>query len=278
MESIRASFTSDGALIHWVDPYLPLLFNLAYGFIILIVGWAVSKWLNRAVLVAFRKAHLDEALARFLASIAQYAVLAAVVIAALNRVGVQTTSLVALLASAGLAIGLALQGSLSSFASGVMILFFRPFNLGDYVELSGHHGIVDDIGIFQTKLAAFEGQTVILPNSTIMTNPITNFTSRGVRRATVTVGVKYGTDVARMLELLRTAAAKVPTGIADPAPLLQFAELGHSSLDFTIGLWCKAADFGATLTGLRTAVYEEVNAAGLEIPFQQIVIHQAEAA
>ena len=260
----------------WIQPYVPFGLNLLYGFIILMVGWALSKWAHRAILTGLRKAKVEEALARFLATVAQYCVLAATLISALNRVGIQTTSLVALLASAGLAIGLALQGSLSSFASGVMILFFRPFMLGDLVSLSGNLGVVDDIGMFQTTLAALEGEKVFLPNSSVMNNAIINYTARGVRRATIEVGVAYGSDVPEVLGILKAAAAKVETGIEEPAPLFAFQNMGASSLDFKVGLWCAAPDFGGTLTDLRRCIYEELNAAGIEIPFPQMVLHKAE--
>ncbi len=260
----------------WIKPYIPFGLNLLYGFVILMVGWLLSKWAHRAILTGLRKAKVEESLSRFLATVAQYCVLAATLISALNRVGVQTTSLVAILASAGLAIGLALQGSLSSFASGVMILFFRPFMLGDLVSLSGHLGVVDDIGMFQTTIAALEGEKIFLPNSSVMNNAIINYSARGIRRATIDVGVAYGSDVPQVLGILKSAAAKVETGIEEPAGLFAFQALGGSSLDFRVGLWCAAPDFGATLTNLRRCVYEELGAAGIEIPFPQMVLHRPE--
>jgi small conductance mechanosensitive channel len=274
-ERTKLHIVESGLLPAWVEPYLPSILNLFFGIMIMMVGWGISKWVHRALLGVLRRAHVEEALARFLSTLAQYGVLAATVISALNRVGVQTTSLVALLASAGLAIGLALQGSLSSFASGVMILFFRPFTLGDVVNISGHSGVVDDIGLFQTRLAAFEGETVILPNNSITSNPIVNYSARGVRRATIEVGVAYGSDVEQVLTRLKNAVARVPTGLQEPAPYLSFNALGDSSLDFVVGLWCRASDFSTTQTALRREVYREMQAAGIEIPFPQLVLHRA---
>lgn len=271
----RWNFIQSEAFPDWLEPYLPSIMNLIFGFLIMVVGWAISKWVHRALLGVLRRAHVEEALARFLSTLAQYGVLAATVISALNRVGVQTTSLVALLASAGLAIGLALQGSLSSFASGVMILFFRPFTLGDIVQLSGHQGKVEDIGLFQTRLAAFEGETVIIPNSSITTNPIINYSARGVRRATIDVGVAYGSDIETVLAKLQNATVKVEKGLQEPKPFLLFSGLGASSLDFRVGVWCQAADYNETLTALRLEVYRQLDAAGIEIPFPQLVLHRA---
>ena len=275
VETSHLSLAQSEAVPSWLRPYVPSALNMVFGVLILIVGWAISKWAHKAVLGGLRRAHVEEALARFLASMAQYSVLAATIISALNRVGVQTTSLVALLASAGLAIGLALQGSLSSFASGVMILFFRPFMLGDVVKLSGHDGTVEDIGLFQTRLKAIEGETIILPNSSITNNPIINYSARGVRRATIDVGVAYGSKVETVLERLRLAVERVESGLQDPAPAFIFSGLGASSLDFRVGLWCNAADYPKTMTALRTAVYNELTNAGIDIPYPQLVLHRA---
>ena len=174
-----------------IAPYAPLISNLIYGVIILAAGWMVSKWTNRLVHTMLRKTKTEESLARFLASIAQYIVLAATLIASLNQVGVQTTSLVAILASAGLAVGLALQGSLSNFASGVMILGFRPFMLDDFVEIGGKSGNVEDIGLFMTRLVTVNNELVLVPNSSITGNTITNYTAKGVRRCVIDIGVGY---------------------------------------------------------------------------------------
>lgn len=275
IETSTLSLAQSHAVPDWLRPYIPSMLNLVFGIVILFIGWAISKSVNKALLSGLRKAHVEESLARFLAAMAQYCVLAATIISALNRVGVQTTSLVALLASAGLAIGLALQGSLSSFASGVMILFFRPFMLGDVVKLGNHQGTVEDIGLFQTTLNAIEGEKIILPNSSIMSNAIINFSARGVRRATIDVGVAYGVKVETVMERLKAAVARVETGLEEPAPAFIFNGLGASSLDFKVGLWCNAKDYPKTMNALRKAVYDELNAAGIDIPYPQLVLHHA---
>lgn len=242
----------------WLRPYVPSLVNLVFGLLILLVGWFISKSVSKAVLGALRRAHVEEALARFLGSIAQYCVLAAAIISALNRIGVQTTSLVALLASAGLAIGLALQGSLSNFASGVMILFFRPFMLGDQVELSGLSGTVDDIGLFQTSLSAANGERVIIPNSSITSSPIINYSARGSRRASVEVSVSPGTPAEKVIEHLLAAAGKIATVIPEPAPAVTIDLATPTALNMTLVAWSRAADFGATQSELRLAVAKEL--------------------
>lgn len=275
IETSHLALAQSAAIPQWLKPYVPSMLNLFFGLLVLAVGWIISKSVNKALLGGLRRAHVEESLARFLASIAQYCVLATAVISALNRVGVQTTSLVALLASAGLAIGLALQGSLSNFASGVMILFFRPFMLGDNVQLSGLQGTVEDIGLFQTALKAVEGETIILPNSAIMSNPIINYSARGMRRATIDVGVAYGTEVPLVLERLQAAVAQVETALPEPKPSFVLSNLGASSLDFRVGVWCRPKEYLATMSDLRQEIYRELNEAGIDIPFPQLVLHGA---
>ena len=262
-----------------LSTYLPLAVSLMRSVLIavltLVLGWWASKWANRVVLKTLRGRQVDEALSRFLSSIAQYAVLCATVIAALGAVGVETTSVMALFASAGLAIGLALQGTLSSFASGVMILLFRPFQLGDIVEVDGRTGKVTDIGLFTTVLETPAEQKIIVPNSIITSGTIVNHTGLGRRRGEVDVGVAYGADLKRVVEVLQGAAAATPLAMQDPRPLVIFSELGASSLNFKVMAWCPPDDYRDMLHQLRGNVYDALAAADIEIPFNQIVVHQA---
>ena len=261
----------------YIKPYAPLIGKLTYGLAILILGWMISKWTSRFVKTMLSKTKTDEALARFLASIAQYAILAATIIAALNQVGVQTTSLVALLASAGLAIGLALQGSLSNFASGVMILGFRPFLLGDYVEIGGKSGTVDDIGMFMTRMIAPNNETVIVPNSEVTGSSIINYTARGVRRGVIDVGVAYGEDVRKVQSVLEETVKAHEFCLEDPPPSAVLSAFGASSVDFQVRAYAKNDDFWPMLNELKMRVYEALNKEGIEIPFNQMVVHQAPA-
>ncbi|MBN2800100.1 MAG: mechanosensitive ion channel family protein [Deltaproteobacteria bacterium] len=259
----------------YVDMAWPVLTNLSLAALILVVGWMASKWANRLILRMGARQRLDTALTRFTASIAQYATLAAFVIAALDRMGMQTTSLVAIFASAGLAVGLALQGSLSNFASGVLILFFRPFQLGDVITVAGVTGMVEDIGIFTTTLIPPDNQKIIVPNAQVTGGVIVNITAMGTRRGGVNVGVAYGTDLAVAEAALLRAANSAALVLKDPAPAVAFVDLGASSLDFTVLCWSKSEDYLGMLHQVRSAVYRELNDAGIEIPFSQIVVHQA---
>ncbi|MCA9778171.1 MAG: mechanosensitive ion channel family protein [Candidatus Eremiobacteraeota bacterium] len=258
-----------------IKPYAPLISNLLYGLAILVIGWMVSKWTHRLVKSMLGRTKTEESLARFLASIAQYVVLAATVIASLNQVGVQTTSLVALLASAGLAIGLALQGSLSNFASGVMILGFRPFMLDDFVEIGGKSGTVDDIGLFMTQLVTPNNEVVLVPNSSITGNTITNFTAKGVRRCVIDIGVGYGENVRTVSEVLLEVAKGHEFCLEEPGPSVVLSGFGASSVDFQVRAFATNENFWPMVNELRLRIFETLNEKDIEIPFNQIVVHQA---
>lgn len=267
--------TQSAFIPNWIKPYIPAALKFAVGIVILALGWMLSKWAHRALLSVLRKARLEEAHARFISSLGQYTVLAAAIVSSLNQVGIQTTSLVALLASAGLAIGLALQGSLSSFASGVMILFLRPFTLGDSIKVLSHSGDVSDIGLFQTKIRGAEGEIITLPNSTITSQPIINYTHRGIRRATAKIRVAYGSSLDVVHEALKRAISAIEQALAEPEPLIYLSKLNESSIDFEVGVWCQAPDHTATLGDLNQSVYIELEKAGISIPYPQLVLHHS---
>jgi small conductance mechanosensitive channel len=258
-----------------LEPYEGLIVGGATALLILIIGWIISKWVNSLTRKVLLGRKIDEALSRFLGQIAQYVVLAAALIAALEAVGVVTTSLIAILGSAGLAVGLALQGNLGHFASGVMILFFRPFGLGDIISAGGHTGLVDDIGLFATTLKTPDNEKAIVPNGGVTGGPIVNHTVLGQRRGSIEVGVAYGSDLAKVIEILEKAAKRADLVLADPAPAVAFVGLGASSLDLVVMPWSTSDDYLGMLHNVRTAVYEELNAAGVDIPFNQIVVHNA---
>jgi small conductance mechanosensitive channel len=259
-----------------VQPYYPLIEGVVIAILILLVGWSISKASEKLVRTALEKNKVDQALSRFLGGITRYAVLAATVIAALGAVGVETTSLVAVFASAGLAVGLALQGSLANFASGVMILFFRPFMLQDFVQVAGSTGSITDIGIFHTTMLTPDNETVIIPNKAITSGTIVNYTTAGTRRGAIDVGVAYGADLQQVQKVLTKAAQKAELCLEDPAPAIAFVGLGASSLDFKVLCWAKTPDYLGMLHNVRCAVYDELNGAGIEIPFSQIVVHHAD--
>ena len=261
-----------------LEQYMPILKDFGLAVLIFIFGWVVSKWAQKFVLKTTKLRKFDEALGRFMASMAKYTIIAATLIASLGAVGIQTTSLVAIFASAGLAVGLALQGSLSNFASGVMILFFRPVELGDKVTIAGHTGVVEDIGIFTTTMITGDNHKIIIPNQKVTGDSIVNYTAKGIIRGCVTTGVAYGSDVAQVMDLLATAAKKAALVLQDPAPVVIFDSLGASSIDFNVFTWCESHNYRDMLHQVRTLIYEDLNAAGIEIPFNQLVVHGVPAA
>jgi len=256
-------------------PYSALIVGSAKAILIFVVGWVVAKWANSLGLSLFRKRKVDEAVARFLAALLQYAVLAAAIVAALGAVGVETTSLIAILGSAALAVGLALQGSLANFASGVMVLLFRPFTIGDVITAAGHTGKVEEIGLFATILITPDNQKIIIPNAQATGGSIVNITVLGTRRVAIEIGVAYGTKPDEVMAVLLAAAKSVENVLDEPEAAVALTSFGASSVNYTVFSWANAADWLGVSGATRIAVYNALNEAGIEIPFDQVVMHQA---
>ncbi len=247
-----------------MKPYVPLATSILIAIAIFVVGWIVSKWASRLVRGVFSHRKLDQALAGFVASMVQYTVLAVAVITALGAVGLQTTTLVAVFASAGLAIGLALQGSLGNFASGVMILLFRPFTVGDKVTAASHTGVVSDIGLFATTLVTADNETIIIANSAVTSASITNFTKLGTLRGQVPVVLAFGTDTRHAVTVLEKAAKRAGLVLATPAVAVALTGLGPRGLELTVMPWANTGDYLGMLDNVRHAIVEDLAAAGIK--------------
>lgn len=256
-----------------IAQYMPLLKSVGIAILIFVVGWIASKWTAGLIRNIFDRRKLDPSLGGFVAAIGQYTVLVAALIASLGAVGIQTTSLVAVFASAGLAVGLALQGSLANFSSGVMILFFRPFSVGDKIDVAGKVGDVEDIGLFATTMMTLDHNKIIVPNSAITSGVITNITTMGDIRGEIAVGVAYGTDLVKAMEVMKKASERCAHTLESPGAEVACTGLGASSVDFAVRGWCRAANYLAMLHELNVNVYDDLNAAGIEIPFSQLVLH-----
>ncbi len=247
--------------------------NILFALAIFIIGRLVVNAITKLILKAFGRANVDATLAGFLAKIANILMLAVVVMAALEKVGVKTTSLVAILGAAGLAIGLALQGSLSNFAAGVMIIIFRPFTVGNYIEAGGTKGIVEGISIFNTHMRTPQNQVVIVPNGQIMNGTIVNFSIKDTRRIDFTLGVSYDDD----LKVAKDTIWKVINGderiLKDPAPIVGVMELGANSVDLVAWFWVKSPDFLNTKMDMTERFKVELEAAGCSIPYPQRDVH-----
>jgi small conductance mechanosensitive channel len=241
--------------------------------VLLIVGRMVAGFIRRAVRKGLERAEMDATLVPFLSKGVYYLVLAVVVIAVLQLFGVQTTSLVAVLGAAGLAVGLALQGTLSNFAAGVMLLIFRPFKVGDFVDTAGTAGSVEEIGIFSTTLKSPDNVKIVVPNSQVYGQTIKNFNGFETRRVDMVMGISYDDDIQRALDTITGIVTKDERVLADPAPLVAVSNLGDSSVDIVVRPWCKGSDYWALTFDLTRQLKEGLEAAGCSIPYPQRDVH-----
>ncbi|AJE45271.1 mechanosensitive ion channel family protein [Celeribacter indicus] len=257
-----------------VGDYLSLEFLLAIGgsivgaFLLLLIGFFLAGFFGRRIKGISKKYHrLDDTLFNFLSNVVRYAVIAFTILIVLNTFGIQTTSIVAVIGAAGLAIGLALQGTLSNVAAGVMIIFFRPFKNGDFVEVAGKMGTVKDISLNFTELADLSNVQVIVPNSEVWGNIITNYSTNQTRRAEWTFGVGYDANLKTAEEVIRTTIMSDPRSMAEPEPFIQVNNLGDYSVDFLVRVWVPASDFFQYQADMKRKVKEALDAAGVDIPF-----------
>lgn len=232
---------------------------------------ALAGWVEKFM----RARRMDEVLVKFLTAILQWLLLLFVIIAALSQLGIDTTSMVALLAAAGLAIGLSLQGSLSNLAAGVLLIIFRPFTKGNFVEAGGALGVVEDISIFTTTLITPDNREVIVPNSAVLGNNITNYSARPTRRVDMVFGVSYGDDLRQAKKLLEDIIAADERVLQDPAPTIVVGELAESSVNFLVRPWVKSEDYWAVYWDTTEAVKLKFDEAGITIPFPQMDVHSA---
>jgi small conductance mechanosensitive channel len=235
---------------------------------IVLVGFMIAGWArNRVIGLSQCYKRLDGTLFNFLGNILRYVVLGFTALFVLNTFGVQTTSVVALIGAAGLAIGLALQGALSNVAAGVMIILFRPFKIGDFVEVAGQAGTVRDLSLNYTELASLGNVQIIIPNSQVWGNVIANYSSYDTRRAEWVFGVSYGADLKRAEAIIRDTIMADPRSKSDPAPFVQVNNLGDFSVDFLVRVWCNSGDFFQYQADMKRAVKEALDAGGIDIPF-----------
>jgi small conductance mechanosensitive channel len=240
---------------------------------VLIVGRIVAGALRRATRRALERGQVDAVLVPFFASGVYYLTLVAVVIAVLSLFGIETTSLIAVLGAAGLAVGLAWQGTLSNFAAGVMLLIFRPFRVGDYVEVAGTAGSVREVGIFSTVLHTPDNVKITIPNSSVYGDTIKNYSANDTRRNDLVIGISYDDDIARAIETIRKVLAGDSRVLDDPESTVAVAELGDSSVNLVVRPWCAGGDYWPLRFDLTRKLKEELEAAGCSIPYPQRDVH-----
>jgi small conductance mechanosensitive channel len=240
---------------------------------ILVIGTFAAKIIRSILRRILQKSKVDETLVSFITSLSYVALMAFIIIAAVQKLGVQTTSFVAVLGAAGLAIGLALQGSLSNFAAGVLMIIFKPFKIGDFIEAGGTAGTVEEIGIFTTELKTPDNKKVIIPNAKITSDNIVNYTVKGTRRMDLVAGVGYSSDLDKVRKVLEEILAEEERFLKDPAPKIGVLELADSSVNFVFRPWVKTDDYWDTLFDTQEKIKKRFDAAGIEIPFPQRDVH-----
>lgn len=241
--------------------------------LLLLVGRLAAGWVRRVVREVLARADVDETLVPFVAGLGYWLTLAVVLVAVLGLVGIQTASLLAVLGAAGLAVGLALQGSLSNFSSGVMLLVFRPFSVGDFIDAAGTAGTVEAIGLFSTTLNTPDNVKIIVPNSVVYGQTIKNFAANDTRRNDMVVGISYDDDIGVALETIERVLGDDDRVLADPEPVIAVAELGDSSVNFVVRPWCRKEDYWSLRFDLTRALKEGLEAAGCSIPYPQRTVH-----
>ncbi|MCC5845408.1 MAG: mechanosensitive ion channel [Verrucomicrobia bacterium] len=251
----------------------PYLVNLAIAIAILLIGKIVAFSIRKLIKKVMTARKIDGTIIGFVAGLVYAIIMVGVVLAALQRIGVQTTSFVAIIGAAGLAIGLALQGSLANFAAGFMLILFKPFKVGNFIEAGGTAGIVEEIDIFTTTLRTPDNRVIIVPNNAITSGAITNVNARDTRRIDLTIGVSYNDDLRAVKDLLLKILDEDERVLKDPAPTVGVLELGDSSVNFCVRPWVKASDFFPTMMDLNMTIKERIEAAGFSIPFPQQDVH-----
>ena len=249
--------------------------NIVTAIVVFFVGKWVVNLVVSGLMKAMQKGELDITLRRFIGNLARMLLMLFVIIAAINQLGVQTASLIALLGAAGLAVGLALQGSLSNFAAGVLIVLFRPYKVGDWIEGGGISGAVEEVQILTTVLKTGDNKRIIVPNSQIMGTTITNYSANETRRVDLVVGVSYSDDIDKVRRELQDLVAADDRILDDPAVTIAVSELADSSVNFVVRPWVKTADYWGVYFDLTEAIKKRFDETGISIPFpqQDVYIH-----
>jgi len=252
---------------------LDFAINLVIALAIIFVGKFVANMIRQGVVKVMRHKGMDDAIISFISSLLYGMLFFIVIVAAVSHLGFNTSSLVAIVGAAGLAIGLALQGSLSNFASGVLLIVFKPFKSGDFIEVSGVAGIVEEILIFSTQLRTGDNKTVIIPNGSITSGTITNYSTKPTRRIDLVIGVSYDADLAKTKEILLNLVSADERVLKDQAVTVGVSELADCSVNFVVRPWVKSADYWPTYFDLLQKIKTELDNEGIEIPFPQLSIH-----
>lgn len=259
----------------WIDEGYNLIVEFGPRLITAILIWIIGSWIIKMMLKGVKKVmnkgDYDESLKKFLTNLVKWVLKIVLIIVVLGTVGIETTSFAAILAAAGLAIGLALQGSLGNFAGGVLLMIFKPIKIGDLIEAQGELGVVKEIEIFTTKLLTPTNKEVIIPNGALSNGNIVNYSTEGKLRVDLTFGVGYDSDIKQTKEVLMKVLTSNPKVLQDPAPSVNVSELADSSVNFAVRPWCTVADYWDVYFETHENAKIALDAAGIEIPYPHAV-------
>ena len=242
--------------------------------LIFYIGKKVAKWLTQITQKAMQKAKVDETIVKFLGNVIYGGLLLFIILAALSNLGVNTTSFIAVLGAAGLAVGLAFQGTLSNVGAGVLLIFFRPFKIGDFIQAGGESGVVEEINLFSVLLKTGDNKQIIIPNSAIISGNITNFSAKDTRRVDWIFGIGYSDDLKLAKTTLEEIVKMDNRVLNEPSPLVAVSELADSSVNFTVRAWVKSGDYWGVYFDTLEKVKLTFDEKGISIPYPQLDIHQ----
>ena len=249
--------------------------SILVAILILVVGRFIVKLINKLVGQMLDRRKVDPTIASFTKSFVNVLLMVLLIITVVSALGVNTTSFAALLASAGVAVGMALSGNLQNLAGGLLLLFFKPYKVGDYISAQGVEGVVKAIQIFHTVLTTVDNKEIFVPNGALSSGTVVNFSRNDLRRVDQVVTVEYGTDVNAVREAVMDIANADSRILKDPAPFVELGALADSSVNFTVRLWVKTADYWGVWFDMNRKVYEDFNKRGIGFPFPQIQVHQS---
>nr|WP_321230661.1 mechanosensitive ion channel domain-containing protein [uncultured Psychroserpens sp.] len=262
-------------LQEWIDKGYEIIVDFGPKVIAAIAIWIIGSWVIKTLIKGVRKTmnkrEFDPSLQKFLLNLVGWILKIVLIIVILGTLGIETTSFAAVLAAAGLAIGLALQGSLGNFAGGVLLMIFKPIKIGDLIEAQGEVGVVKEIEIFTTKLTGLSNREIIIPNAALSNGNIINFSTEGTRRVDLVFGVGYDSDIKQTKNVFKSVLDAHPLILKDPAPTIAVSELADSSINFVVRPWCNTADYWTVFFDVTEQTKEALDAAGIEIPYPHAV-------
>lgn len=259
-----------GKAIEMIMEYAP---QLLLSMVVLVIGLRIIKWIKKGVKISLQKTRANGTLIPFITSLVGWGLKALLLISVASMVGIATTSFVAVIGAAGLAVGLSLQGSLANFAGGVMILMFKPYQIGDFIDAQGHMGTVKEVGIFHTILLSPDNKRVIIPNGALSNGSVVNFSVEGNRRVDMVFGISYDSDIKKAKEILTSLVENDERVLESPTPLVAVSELADSSVNLVVRPWCKGADYWGIYYDMMEKAKFELEANGISIPFPQSDVH-----